>query len=187
MDAAVADEAQATNAGVGGRRRRIWGSLRHSGSLGGSPSPHTEAAFLGGTGRLLDGPWDDVDDGPVTIGPGAAAAAETADRQSFVDAELAGIVISPSRSSGAVRRSRAEEQEAKRLLFGRQLGGGGARGGRGAVGPSTGGNSGKSLFKRLAFSTRRTGGGGAGGGSSVGGGPGGATQGDDDTWEGAHP
>lgn len=128
---------------------------------------------------------DEVDDSPVTIGPAAAAAAaaaEAASAQAFADAELAGMVAGRSPGgpggSGAAARSRADEHDAKLLLFGRQLGGGlGGAGGGGASGisASAGGTTGKSLLsiglpqgiKRLAFSGKK---GGGGGGSSTAGG-----------------
>lgn len=159
--------------GSGGRRLRGWNGPKRPLSLRALLSPGHQKSPVGEEGRFEaaeDGPHHDVGTVPITIGTAAAAAAaaaEGASGQSFSDTDPMGKGFSRIPDGGAAARSKAEERDAKLLLFGRQLGGGwagggtgGARGGAGAGGGgSTGGGQGKSLLsmglpqsiKRLTF------------------------------------
>lgn len=119
---------------------------------------------------------------PIIIGPAAAAAAEQVEEESALVADFPGFAHRPvGATSGPRGRSSATENDAKRLLFGPQLGargigggvgsfgggdGGGGTSGR-AVGSGSAGGSGKairgmgltsSLKKRLTKSGKRQGG-----------------------------
>ena len=176
----------ASTPGVGARPRVGWGGSRDQRPSPGFPSPLTDTVTRRQRDRFeADGSsQDEVDDSPITIGPAAAAAAaaaEAASAQAFADTELAGIIgRSPGGvGNGAAARSRADEHDAKLLLFGRQLGGGsggaGGGGGAGGVGASTSSNTGKSLLsiglpqglKSKYFPGKK---GGGGGGTSAAGG-----------------
>lgn len=203
LSAVTADGDAETTPASGARPRKGWGGASRHGSWAGSPSPRTEPCPLGRDvlEGVLGDPWDDDDDdAPFKVGAAAAAsaaAADAADAQAQFDAELAGALFSPRRrggasgligSGGAAARSRADERDAKLLLFGRQLGGGGGGhgggGGRGAGGGSGGGStgsaSGRSLLsmglprgiKNFAFPGKKAGGGERGGGEGGGGGVG---------------
>ncbi|CAM9463532.1 unnamed protein product, partial [Laminaria digitata] len=116
----------ASTPGKGARRSVGWGGSRHQVTSPGFSSPRADT--IAPRQRDIfesDGySQDEVGDSPITIGPAAAAAAaaaEAASAQYFADAELAGMVVSRSPGgggSGAAARSRADEHDAKLLLFG---------------------------------------------------------------------
>lgn len=167
------------------RRRKGWAVPKRRGPWVDSPTSSTEAlpSAEAGLTEVVSDSRGFVDGSPITIGPAAAAvaaASEAADAQALIEAELAGMVFSPSRGGdggsllGRGTPSRADEHDAKLLLFGRQLGSG-----SGGGGGLTGSISGKSLIsmslskgiKKFKFSGKKAGGEG-GGGSSAGGGAG---------------
>lgn len=122
------------------RHRRAWGGLKPHGSWTGV-----------GVSAIL--PRDDGHDQDSWSDPAATTTAAVvapnligSDMEDFVDPEE------------DEEKLRAEEQNAKILLFGRHLGGGGGGGigGGGGTGSGVGSLRGKSLIKRLAFASKRS-------------------------------
>lgn len=181
-----------------------WADARRMGWKGlSSPLPRRAGASPLGRAALEDGSDEDSDDdggggsgnhtngeedeneSPITIGPAAAAAAAAADAK-LGEVAAAAAAEADRLAEGTAVRSKADEHDAKLLLFGRQLGGasGGGGGGRGRASNPSGAKSSRLSkgIKRLAFPGKKgTGGGGgsAAGGpdGSFGGGAGGASAG----------